>query len=358
MNAKPMNPLILLLLNVAHAVAPKSDKLWLNDMRLEARFVQNKLRFALAALGLACKFRFTALRLNRPVGIAFASVALAALATFLVVPRLFVEDTTTAAMSPLPNTNYESVQDLAEERGYSAAAQDAAEIEAETQTAQAAIEPATTDTATTDTAQDVVAEAVEETTSLARVSPQAEVPAESSDSSVAEVPAPLATITPPEPLESAIPASPVPPPAETSPVDAAATNSTDTLSQASPSEDAVLLDSEVSEATTEQSATATLPTLPEPATPSVDAAVISTQVKGESVNIEVVADTLLTLYRDTNFSGSPRTHRYVTAGESFVANVPFSLYTNNAAAIKVTLDGESYNLGEENEEQFRIFSKP
>jgi hypothetical protein len=107
-----------------------------------------------------------------------------------------------------------------------------------------------------------------------------------------------------------------------------------------------------------EAASAKQPAIPAPATPSVDTQVISTLVRGESVVIEVEADALLTMYRDTNFSGSPRINRYVTQGETFTANVPFSLYTDNAAAIKITADGKTLTLGEASEEQFRIFSKP
>jgi hypothetical protein len=38
--------------------------------------------------------------------------------------------------------------------------------------------------------------------------------------------------------------------------------------------------------------------------------------------------------------------------------IPFSLYTNNAAALSVTVDGSSFSLAETNTEQFRVFNRP
>jgi hypothetical protein len=83
-----LSPLALLLLNLAQFVAPKDDKFWIGDMRLEAPFVPHKLQFAFSALGLAFKFRWKVLK-HRPATLAFASMAVAAVATLLFVPRIF-----------------------------------------------------------------------------------------------------------------------------------------------------------------------------------------------------------------------------------------------------------------------------
>jgi hypothetical protein len=387
MNAKPINPLASLLFSLAHALAPKADRLWIGDMRLEAAFVPNKLSFAFAALGLAFKFRFAALKLNRPVGIAFASFAVAAVATFLVVPNLFGSDgTTNAAMSGNPTASYESVQDIAEERGYSAAAQDelpaaaqedvvadaaqdtpeppvTASVPAPTDAEETAPEPqqaaapqseSAAEVAPTDTNSSAASEAQAATEvdipvpDLARASPETEEPAlaqgiaEVAPPAAATLPAPAATppaITPNEDSSVATGAAVEQGVAESLGLEPPTANGT--LSIVTPE--------------AEQAKTSAVPA---PRTPDVDTQVISTLVRGQNVEIRVVTDALLTLYRDTNFSGSPRLNRYVTAGETFTANVPFSLYTNNAAAITITADGNSLVLGEENEEQFRIFSKP
>jgi hypothetical protein len=368
-----MNALASLLLNAAHAVAPKQDKLWIGDMRLEAPFVPNKLRFALAALGLAFKFRFAALKANRPVGIAFASAALAAVATLLFVPRLFGDEpATTAAMSPLPDAAYESVQDIAAERGYSAEAQvgvappgSVDTVVPEAGILQAQVPTGAAEATTLQEADEEASDLAQE--SLTRVSPPSEdAPAEST---AAETPSPVAAAEPAleEPLAQE-PLAAVPPPAAitvpetvqesnsgasvTTPLDLAVPDEETTVDSLEPANNAA---AETETASATQAAPATLPT---PATPDVDTEVISTQVKGESVAIEVQADALLTLYRNTDFSGVPRAHRYVTEGETFTANVPFSLHTDNAAAIQVTVDGERFSLGEDSEEQFRIFSKP
>jgi hypothetical protein len=374
-----MTPLASLLLNLAYAVAPKQDKVWLNDMRLEAPFVAGKLRFAFAALGLAFKFRFTTLKLNRPMGIAFASVAVAALATILFVPRFMLQqDTTNATMSSLPTTASEAAQDIALERGYSAEAQDGL---FEAPPTQAEVPPAD---GVLDQAQAPALPAAEpQNTDLARVSPDQEettATTQSAEATVAEVPPPAAA-APVEPLAQE-PLAPVPSPQATTPAITSATGASVEEGEASPDApatdsaylpetDAMKPDGVLESATTQgntptspatqdssEAASAKQPAIPAPATPSVDTQVISTLVRGESVVIEVEADALLTMYRDTNFSGSPRINRYVTQGETFTANVPFSLYTDNAAAIKITADGKTLTLGEASEEQFRIFSKP
>jgi hypothetical protein len=346
-----MNPVASLLFYLAHAAAPKADKLWIGDMRLEAHFVPNQLRFALSALGLAFRFRLAALKLNRPVGIAFGSVALAALATVLVVPRLFTGgETTNAAMTQTANASYESVEDLAQERGYSAAAQDAAEVgEAVADEAVAMSQPQSVQM---EPAPQPASPAVAET-EIQTGSP-AELELSDSESPVEvplDVPATAEAPLEQEPLAQAsepqVPSQEVAIPAPTATI----TASTGAASEESD-------ESSTTSSETAKPAPPIVAKLPEPATPSVDTEVISTQVKNESVTIQVTGDALLTLYRDTNFSGSPRAHRYVIPGESFIANAPFSLYTNNAGAITVTVDGESYSLGETDEEQFRIFSEP
>lgn len=358
-----MNPFVSLLLNLAHALAPKNDKLWIGDMQLEAPFVPNKLRFAFAALALAFKFRFAAMK-TRPVGIAFATAALAAVASIFVIPNVFRgNDTTQAAMTPVPNASYEEVQDVAEERGYVAEAQvgtvdSASSVQAQTNS--------TVPPAETEAPEDTVAQAVDNVEEVARVAPEAEAESSNADAAVANVPA-AETLEPatPEPL-AAIPApeeiqTPVAPELATPAITPNATAETTPATEEMSAGETLGLGSGTFADTTTTEATLgqdTITGIPAPATPAVDTEVISTQIKGESVTIEVVADTLLTLYRDTNFSGSPRTHGYVKSGETFTANVPFSLHTNNAAAIKITADGESYSLGEEGEEQFRIFSKP
>lgn len=385
-----MSPFASLLFSFAHAVAPRQDKIWIGDMRLEAAFVPNKLGFAFAALGLAFKFRFATLKLSRPAGIAFASVALAAVATFLVVPGLFGnQPTANATMSSLPGGASESAQDIAESRGYVTEAQ--AETPEPTSPETSAPPAGGTleqQTATAPSAQETVAEATApqdanaETTlsqeSLARVSPDQEAASQSTDTAVAEVPtAPAAAITPSEPSAQEPLAAVPPAPAVTASPDAASSvaESDTTLTDAptnsanvsTPEEqgaaeaatpDGTNAASPAAETPNAKEATALAKPVPPPATPAVDTQVISTLIRGESVVIDIQADALLTLYRDTNFSGSPRLNRYVTPGETFTANVPFSLYTDNAAAIQITADGKTLTLGKENEEQFRIFSKP
>ncbi len=357
-----MNPFISLLLTLAQALAPKADKLWLADMRLEAAFVPNKLRFALAALGLAFRFRFTSLRLNRPVGFAFGSVALAALA-ILFVPRLFSNNT---ALYTQPTPASESVQDMAEERGYSAEAQTGlpeamgattpaeAPIDLATQADMAEVpaEGATDSAKATDLAQATTPEA--QSSQPLATAPTEQEPASVTAAESIDAPLPsLARIEPNEPLAQEPLAIP-PPAAMTVPATPQSENAVTPQSPAEEQDRAASVGLEPNPETNTE--TAVRP--PTPATPGVDTEVISTQVTGVSVLIEVQSDALLTLYRDTNFSGSPRLNRYVTRGETFTANAPFSLYTDNAAAIKITLDDESYSLGKTNEEQFRIFSKP
>jgi hypothetical protein len=385
-----MNPFASLLFRLAHLVAPKPDKLWIGDMRLEAPFVPNKLRFAFAALGLAFKFRWAAMRLNRPASLAFASATLAAVATLLVVPNLLREPTTDAAMSPLPNASYQEAQGIAAERGYSAEAQVGVEAGVDaTTTSAGTVEPMTqATTAQSSTAQSPAVPAspalvpsaeatiLPETNQVpvegqvqegfARISPEQDVaPASDMATSVSEAamtePS-LEEATVEEPLAQAPLAAPpaaitpeaVPTERTTAEAESSAGESAEANEQAIT--DTVAIPTDTNADT--DPAQSVVATLPAPATPSVDTEVISTQVRNESVLIVVRADALLTLYRNTDFAGAPRAHRYVTEGDTFTANVPFSLYTDNAAAIEVTVDAESYNLGEENEEQFRIFSKP
>ncbi len=476
-----MNPFALMMLNLACALAPKEGKVWLQDMRLEAAFVPDKLRFALAALGLALKFRFAAWKLNRPVGIAFASVAVAALATVLFVPRLMGNQNTSNAAMSLPVPSSESVQDIAAQRGISADAQvtvpaeteTATQAEAETaqpqtqsqpgviaevqptQTAEPALESETFDQATTQDGAGAVAEtapledtqtdtlgqsqeadavaevqatpeaAIDSATATLPATEDAETPspqteaeiaarAETQDPAgeVAEAPLaavpPPAAITPTEPLAQE-PLAALPAPTETiSPnTDAAsASEATTTTADAVPNADEsansssayipeptestsalpsdqatankevleegrdssadAAASSEIAPGTinTAPSATASaakqtpVVTAPAPKTPSADTVVITTEVEGDSVVLELTGDALLTMYRDSDFAGTPRIHRYVKASDTFTFNVPFSLYTDNASGIKVTMDGSSFTLSEENEEQYRVFTKP
>jgi hypothetical protein len=83
-----MNGFINALLNFAHAIAPRDTKLWLEDMRHEAEFIPNKLSWSLSALGMALRWRLTQIFTPAPSRLAFASLAVAAIATLLIVPNL------------------------------------------------------------------------------------------------------------------------------------------------------------------------------------------------------------------------------------------------------------------------------
>lgn len=357
-----LSPLASLLLSLAHIVAPKKDKLWIGDMRLEAAFASNKLQFALSALGLACKFRWEAIRQNRTATLAFASTALAALAVLLFVPRMFNNPPTANGSMSAPSSYEETsayLEDVAAQRGISADAQEPQ--------AEETVVPQTSETApqaNTTTAEAVIQEAVAEVPAvpnapepLAAVPPPAAItpaPTESAaDVASATLSQESATelSTPTEPSVDAA-ASPVESSSESSiettpPESESASNQAatpDTLSEASEDDE-----------TGTQAKVAAMPT---PITPSADTIVLSTQVKGDSVTLESTSEALLTLYRNSDFAGSPRIHRYLEAGETLTFGIPFSLYTDDASAITVTVDGSSFALSEDNEEQFRIFTKP
>jgi hypothetical protein len=379
-----LSPLASLLLSLAHFIAPKEDKLWIGDMRLEAAFVPNTLQFALSALFLALRFRWNAVRQNRTATLAFASTALAALAVLLFVPRLFNNPPITdGTISGVTNSeSYEEtsayLEDVAAQRGISADAQG---------TTPAADAPTPQTAAPT---QDTVAEAppvVQEPltdTATTNVAPTqsgdgtgAEVPLTATEEPLAVVPPPAA-ITPAPSTEATTdaasatlnqePIATVPTPAEESadatvPIASSSASPTDTTT---PENEAVSSSSNgaapdtLSEASEfdETSARTKLATLPAPITPSADTTVLSTQVKGDSVVLESTDEALLTLYRNSDFAGSPRIHRYLEAGETLTFGIPFSLYTNDASAITVTMDGSSFVLSEDSEEQFRVFTKP
>jgi hypothetical protein len=352
-----LSPIAALLLKAAHAIAPKQDKVWLEDMRLEAPFVPNQLSFALAGLKLAFAFRMGTWRLNTPLGITFASFALAALAALLFVPRVFLNQPATNATMSMPASeaasSSESVQDIATERGISADAQQVvppAPNAAITSLPEPQVEAATPEAQGTLQATDP-AQVVPQTASDA-----AEVPQDPEQESLAQaandVPEPLAAV-------------PVPLPTPTS-----ASNATDQLDETSgptsPAESAATATSSSTEvpaspepipdvATAKQPATASVPT---PTTPSANSTVLTTQVKEVSVKLEVVTDAFLTVYNGSDFSGTPRVNRQVTSRESFTFNVPFSLYIDKASALRVTADDSSFTLGETNEEQYRVFTKP
>ncbi len=87
MSDRPRNPL----LGWAILIAPAKERAWLEDMRLEHAFVRGRLlrlRWALAALGLALRWRLSSLA--RPWGMAQTALAslltLALVAVLLVVP--------------------------------------------------------------------------------------------------------------------------------------------------------------------------------------------------------------------------------------------------------------------------------
>jgi hypothetical protein len=384
-----LSPLALLLLSLARFIAPKNDKLWIGDMRLEAAFVPDKLRFALSALGLALKFRWEAIRQNRTATLAFASTALAALAVLLFVPRMFNNPSKTNAAMSAPSSyegTSEYLEQAAVDRGISADAQEAA---------PAAEAPAPQTTAPT---QDAVAEApltVQEP--LANIAPTDVVPTPSGDGTVAEVPPapnasePLAAVPPPAAINPAPdpqstdtasvtlnqePMAAVPAPTEESAdatllTDSSSESSIETTSSESESGDATVAEAANSSSNQaasdtlsgaseldETSARTKLTVIPAPITPSTDTVVLSTQVRGDSVVLESTGEALLTLYRNSDFAGSPRIHRYLEAGETLTFGIPFSLYTNDASAITVTVDGSSFALSENDEEQFRVFTKP
>jgi hypothetical protein len=372
-----LSPLASLLLSLAHWVAPKDDKVWIGDMRLEAVFVPNKLEFALSALGLALRFRWGVLK-HRPATLAFASMAVAALATLLFVPRMLNNPpTANGAMNPVTNSDsYEAtseyLQDAAAERGVTADAQAAQPEEAVTEAAV----PQTLETA----AQANATPAAE----AAAGDAAAEVPAVPNPPEALEVVPPSAAITSSEPTTaesttdtvattlSQEPTAAMPAPTEQggdTPVAAESEAPTDTTSESSTATVGEAASSSSNQATTpstssaaseldETSTHARLAPIPAPLTPSADTIVLSTQVRGDSVTLESTGTALLTIYRNSDFAGSPRIHRYLEAGETLIFGIPFSLYTDDASAITVTVDGSSFALSRDSQEQFRVFTKP
>jgi hypothetical protein len=398
-----LSPLASLLLSLAHWVAPKDDKVWIGDMRLEAVFVPNKLQFALSALGLALRFRWGVLK-HRPATLAFASMAVAAVATLLFVPRMLNNPpTANGAMSPVTNSDsYEAtseyLQDAAAERGVTADAQAAQPEEAVTeaavpQTLETAAQANTTpaaEAAAGDAAAEVPATPQEPLAPADQVQTQlgndagAEVPAVPNPPEALEVVPPSAAITSSEPTTaesttdtvattlSQEPTAAMPAPTEQggdTPVAAESEAPTDTTSESSTATVGEAASSSSNQATTpstssaaseldETSTHARLAPIPAPLTPSADTIVLSTQVRGDSVTLESTGTALLTIYRNSDFAGSPRIHRYLEAGETLIFGIPFSLYTDDASAITVTVDGSSFALSRDSQEQFRVFTKP
>ena len=75
------------LLNLAFSIAPRNERVWLEDMRYEAAFIENPLSWSLSALGLALRWRLAHI-LATPSQMAFASVAMAAIAAILILPTM------------------------------------------------------------------------------------------------------------------------------------------------------------------------------------------------------------------------------------------------------------------------------
>ena len=82
-----MNPLAQALLNLAFSIAPRQNRVWLKDMRYEAAFIDNPLSWSLSALGLALRWRLAHI-MATPTQMAFASVAMAAVAAILILPNM------------------------------------------------------------------------------------------------------------------------------------------------------------------------------------------------------------------------------------------------------------------------------
>ncbi len=82
-----MNVLAQTLLNLAFSIAPRQDRVWLEDMRYEAAFIENPLSWSFSALGLALRWRLAHI-LATPSQMAFASVAMAAVAAILILPNM------------------------------------------------------------------------------------------------------------------------------------------------------------------------------------------------------------------------------------------------------------------------------
>ncbi len=82
-----MNPLAQALLNLAFSIAPRQNRVWLEDMRYEAAFIDNPLSWSLSALGLALRWRLAHI-MATPTQMAFASVAMAAVAAILILPNM------------------------------------------------------------------------------------------------------------------------------------------------------------------------------------------------------------------------------------------------------------------------------
>ncbi|MGL4610901.1 MAG: hypothetical protein ACRCYY_14695 [Trueperaceae bacterium] len=338
----PVPPFASFLLALAHVVAPHDDKIWLEDMRLEAPFVPNKLSFAFAALRLALGFRWRVLK-SRPVTLAFASATFAALAAFLFVPRLFsTAPTTSATMTPVP---YETVS------------------ETDKQLEQA-----------TQPQQGVLAERVTEPPEDAALSAVAEAPADIPVPAAPTPPAARAESEASATVEEAMPSAELPSAdllnedlhseelqsqelqrmSETS---AVGSSPSTTLETSTKIETRRKIETpSAAPAFTTLAETTDVP--PAPLAPSPDNAVLSSPVRESHVTLEALETTLLTLYNDSNFSGDPGLHRFVETGEVLRFDIPFSLYTENASAIRATTDGTSFTLSEKREPQFRIFAKP
>jgi hypothetical protein len=357
--APNLSPLAAMLLSVAHAIAPNKDKLWLEDMQLEAAFVPNKLRFAFSALKLALSFRWKTLKHNRPAALAFTSVALAALATLLFVPRLFVNQPTTNVAMTAPDTyetTSEYLEDAAAERGITAEAQAGGPAaEAPTQDAVAEAGPEVQEPIATVSPPAAI-------TPAPQLEPRAEA-AEPTDTSGEEASGDinqeslaLEPAIPDEatvPIETTVPIEATAPSASSEPTPDAAAQADEAMSNS-----VATIAEAANPSNEENEAQAKQRNIPAPPTPSADTVVLSTQVRNPTVTLEAKESALLTIYSGSDFAGNPRIHRYLEPGEVLTLTIPFSLYTNNAAALSVTVDGSSFSLAETNTEQFRVFNRP
>jgi hypothetical protein len=282
-------------------------------------------------------------------------------------------------MSPAPDsyeTTSEYLQNAAAERGVSADAQesvttgDTATTQAATPaepsqgdagtvaevptTEQATVPASPTDTTSLESQTAEVAPTPNATEPLAVVPPPAAItPAPSTEATTDTASATLgqdSTATVPETTEPSIGANaPASSEAVETPLLESETASTSNTPSPTP---------DTPPQTGEAEAQTKLAAIPAPLTPSAHTVVLTTQVRGDSVMLNATDEALLTIYRNSDFAGSPRIHRYLESGETLTFGIPFSLYTDDASAITVMVDGSSSPLSENSEEQFRVFTKP
>lgn len=99
-------------LNLAFSITPHKDRVWLEDMRYEAAFIQHPLTWSLSALSLALRWRLAHI-LQTPSQIAFASVTVAAIATMVIVPNL-LRSKTAPVTTALPSSTAASQETAAD----------------------------------------------------------------------------------------------------------------------------------------------------------------------------------------------------------------------------------------------------